>query len=111
MWADNIINVVSCDGLLTTPLGRELFENSIITPSCLKTASSCRSYIFMYIKEIFDSEVYAKNIEIAVNTLKEALELSKIKSFSVSRFGNGFDELSWSMILIIEYTCIPYCFG
>ena len=109
MRDDHILNFVSCDGGLTTPLGRELSDNSIINISYLKDPQAEIGYVTsysqagrliynLYIKEKFDSKVYAKNIELAVITLKEVLESAKQKSFSISREGNGFDKFPWSII-------------
>ena len=109
MRDDNIINFSSCDGVLTTPVGRELSDNSIIKISDLKEINAELGYVsstihekhFVYnlfIKETFDAKVFAKNIEKAVSTLREAMEAASIKSISISREGNGFDKMSWSII-------------
>lgn len=74
MRDDNILNFVSCDGVLTTPLGRELLNNSVIQSSCLKDQQAVTGYVTsnphqgrlvynLYIKETFDSRVFAKNID------------------------------------------------
>ena len=52
----------------------------------------------LYIKEKFNSMVFAKHGETAVIILTEALETMKIKTFSLSREGNGFDKLPCSVI-------------
>lgn len=109
MRDDNILNFVSCDGVLTTPLSRELVNNSLVNPSYLKDPDAEVGYVTsfsnagrmiynLYIKEKFDSKVFAKNIENAVNTLREALESTKNNSFSISREGNGFDKFPWAVI-------------
>jgi hypothetical protein len=109
MRDDHILNFVSCDGVLTTSLGRELLENSIIKLSDLKDPQAVIGYVTskpyggrrvynLYVKEKFDSKIFARNIETAVITLKEALELTKTKTFSLSQQGNGFDKLPWSII-------------
>ena len=109
MRDDNIVNFVSCDGVLTTPVGRELSENSIIKISDLKEINAELGYVsstmhgkhFVYnlfIKETFDAKVFAKNIEKAISTLREAMEAASIESISISREGNGFDKMSWSII-------------
>ena len=109
MRDDHILNFVSCDEVLTTPIGRDLLDNSIIRLSELKDPQAVIGYVTsipharrlvynLYIKQKFDSKVFAKNIEIAVITLREALELTKTKSFSLSREGNGFDKLPWTII-------------
>ena len=110
MRDDNIINFVSCDGILTAPLGRELTDNSIIKLSDLKEVNAEIGFVtsvmngkrFVYnlfIKETFDAKLFTKNIETAIITLREAMETPSIKTIiSISREGNGFDKLSWSLI-------------
>ena len=106
---DNINNFSSCDGVLTTPVRRELSDNSIIKISDLKEINAELGYVsstmhgkyFVYnlfIKETFDAKVFAKNIEKAISKLREAMEAAIIKSISISREGNGFDKMSWSII-------------
>ena len=45
MRDDHILNFVSCDGVLTTPLGRELLDNSIIKSSQLKDPQAFIGYV------------------------------------------------------------------
>ena len=111
LWVrdDNIINFSSCDGVLTNPVGRELSDNPIIKISNLKEINAELGYVsstmhgkyFVYnlfIKETFDPKVFAKNIEKAISTLREAMQAASIKSISISREGNGFDKMSWFII-------------
>ena len=109
MRDNNIINFSSCDGVLTTPVGRELSDNSIIKISDLKEINAELGYVsstihgkyFVYnlfIKETFDAKVFAKNIEKAISTLREVMQAACIKSISISPEGNGFDKMSWSII-------------
>ena len=106
---DHLINFVSCDGILTTPTGRELMENSLITLSDIRevnpelgTVTSVKQnkrFIFnLFIKETYDSKIFAKNIELAVSTLQGAMESMNLKTISVSRIGNGLDNVPWNVI-------------
>lgn len=45
MRDDNIINYVSCDGVLTTPIGRELINHSLVRSSDIKAAKGEIGYI------------------------------------------------------------------
>jgi hypothetical protein len=45
MRNDHILNFVSCDGVLTTPLGKELLDNSIIKLSNLKDPQAEIGYV------------------------------------------------------------------
>jgi hypothetical protein len=45
MRDDNIINFVSCDGVLTTPIGRELINHSLVRSSDIKAAKGEIGYI------------------------------------------------------------------
>ena len=109
MRDDHIINFVSCDGILTTPVGHELMDNALIKLSDLNDAKAelgtvsllkhRKIAIFnLFIKETFNSKVYAKNIETAVVTLKGAMDSMELKTVSLSREGNGFDKMPWSVI-------------
>lgn len=88
--------------MLTTLLRRELVDNCIIKPSYLKDPeaySKAGLLVYnLYIKEKFDSKVFSKNKEAAVNTLREALESRQHNSLSIFREGNGFDKLPWSVM-------------
>ena len=109
MRNDNLINFVSCDGVLITPVGRELINKLLIKLSDTKEASAelgmltsireNKRFIFnLFIKENYDSKTFAKNIESAVITLREAMEGMKVKTLSLSREGNEFDKMPWTII-------------
>ena len=111
LWVrnDNLINFVSCDGVLITPVGRELINKLLIKLSDTKEESAelgmvisireNKRFIFnLSIKENYDSKTFAKNIESAVITLREAMEGMKVKTLSLSREGNGFDKMPWTII-------------
>ena len=108
MRDDNIINFVSCDGVLTTPIGRELINHSLVRSSDIKAAKGEIGYItsirkrgkFVYnlfIKETFDASTFAKSIELAVDTLRKATQSLKDRSFSLARSGNGLDQIPWAV--------------
>ena len=106
---DHLMNFVSCDGVLTTPVGRELMDNSLIKLSDIRetnpelglvtSVKENKRFIFnLFVKETYDAKVYAKNIELAISTLREAMESMNLKSISVSRKGNGLDSVPWNVI-------------
>lgn len=73
-----MVYFVSSDGVLTTPIGKELIDNFIIKLSDLKDTSAMLGYVtlivyeghfvssykflFSVIKETLHAETYAKNI-------------------------------------------------
>ena len=52
----------------------------------------------IFVKENFDDKIYTKNIETTIETLKDAMDQLKLKTFSMSREGNGFDKLPWNTL-------------
>ena len=57
--------------------------------------------------KVLDKETPLKDIEICFNTLKDALEKIKYQTFSISRDGNGFDQIPWNWIEKV----LEDCFG
>ena len=57
------------------------------------------NYVFnLIVKQSFDSKPYHKDIIAALWALKYAMEELKIESISVSRVGNGLNQISWPTI-------------
>ena len=115
MRDDHLINFVSCDHFLTTPIGRELIDHSILKLSDLNkekvevgqviSLRHGKRLIFnLFVKEKFDDIIFATNIESAVATLKSAMMDLKLKTISISRRGNGFDRFPWATIELIFRT-------
>lgn len=109
MRDDNKINFISVDCILTTPVGREMMNEGMFILQNLKredpelgqvvVSQHQRNYIFhMFVREKFDSNVFTKHIELAMMALKQATEALDVKTFSVSRNGNGLDKISWILI-------------
>ena len=57
-----------------------------------------------FVKEKVDSGIYATNIESVVVTLKSAMVDLNLKTFSLSRKGNGFNRFPWGTIELIFRT-------
>ena len=84
MRNDHIINFMSCDCVHTASLGHELINQSLLKLSDLKigkpelgqviSSRNRKRLIFsVFIKEHFDDKTYAKNIETAIEALKDAM--------------------------------------
>ena len=109
MRNDHVLNFMSCDCILNTPVGRELIEQSLININDLKDENSQVGQIFsvmigkyeifhLFIKKKFNDKFYTKNFESVMQTLLIGLKQKAYISFSMARDGNGFDKISWELI-------------
>ena len=112
MRNDNLLLFIPADCKLTTETGRELIQtNRLIytdiqneTPENLEVGNVLvikyeDNYVFnLIVKQSFDSKPYHKDIIAALWALKYAMEELKIESISVSRVGNGLNQVSWPTI-------------
>ena len=75
---DNLINFVTCDEVLTTPVGRESMDNSLIKLSDIReenadvglitSVKNKKHLIFnLFVIETYDAKQFAKNVELAKN--------------------------------------------
>ena len=100
---------MSADCILTTTVGRDLMSEGEFILQNLKTEKPelgqvvvtrvKRNYIFhLFVREKYDDKVFMKNVELTMNALKQAVEALDVKSFSVSKNGNGLNNVSWVLI-------------
>ena len=112
MRDDNLVLFIPADCRLTTETGQELIKQNRLKYEDLqkedtenlqvgnviviKYENHCVFNII--IKQSFDSKPYLVDIVAALWALKHAMDELKIESVSISRTGNGLNQISWSSI-------------
>ena len=112
MRDDNLVLFIPADLKITTQTGRELIQsNRLIYEDLLnenpenlqiknviviKHENYCIFYLI--IKQTFDSKPYLQDIIASIHGLKVAMDSLKIKTVSISRIGNGFNQISWPTV-------------
>ena len=112
MRDDNLVLFIPADCRLTTETGQELIEENRLkyddlqkeNPENLQVGNVIvikyeNHCVFnVIIKQNFDSKPHLIDIVAALWALKHAMDELKIESISVSRVGNGLNQISWVSI-------------
>lgn len=112
MRDDHLIQFLPADCKLTTETSQELIEKNKFNYDDLKIEPEenlrvgnvivyryDHLYVFnLIVKLTFDSRSYITHISDALLGLKHAMDALKIKTASISRVGNGLDQIPWHNI-------------
>ena len=112
MRNDHLVLFIPADCKLTTETGQELLKENRINyddlknelPENLKVGNvivhkyNHLCVFYLIIKQNFDSKTYMTHILDAFIGLKYAMNELKLNHFSISRIGNGLNQISWPLI-------------